>query len=38
MGTFYNGANCDIYISKGAGKKLLYDPETNIQDWGKQLI
>lgn len=25
MGTFYNGANCDIYIGKGAGKKLLDD-------------
>jgi phosphatidylserine/phosphatidylglycerophosphate/cardiolipin synthase-like enzyme len=25
MGTFYNGANCDIYIGKGAGKKLLED-------------
>lgn len=23
MGTFYNGANCDIYIGKSAGKKLL---------------
>ncbi|MDD7886839.1 phospholipase D-like domain-containing protein [Flavivirga sp. 57AJ16] len=22
---FYNGANCDIYIGKGAGKKLLND-------------
>lgn len=22
---FYNGANCDIYIGKGAGKKLLSD-------------
>lgn len=22
---FYNGAQCDIYIGKGAGKKLLYD-------------
>lgn len=22
---FYNGAKCDIYIGKGAGKKLLYD-------------
>lgn len=22
---FYNGAICDIYIGKGAGKKLLYD-------------
>ncbi len=22
---FYNGANCDIYIGKGAGKKLLAD-------------
>ncbi len=22
---FYNGANCDIYIGKGAGKKLLHD-------------
>ncbi len=22
---FYNGANCDIYIGKGAGKKLLID-------------
>ena len=22
---FYNGANCDIYIGKGAGKKLLTD-------------
>tara|TARA_R110002050_G_C8818893_1_gene504254 strand:- start:36 stop:803 length:768 start_codon:yes stop_codon:yes gene_type:complete len=25
MGMFYNGANCDIYIGKGAGKKLLND-------------
>lgn len=25
MGTFYNGADCDIYIGKGAGKKLLDD-------------
>lgn len=25
MGTFYNGANCDIYIGKGAGKMLLED-------------
>jgi phosphatidylserine/phosphatidylglycerophosphate/cardiolipin synthase-like enzyme len=25
MGTFHNSANCDIYIGKGAGKKLLYD-------------
>ena len=25
MGTFYNNANCDIYIGKGAGKKLLDD-------------
>ncbi|MCZ2394037.1 MAG: phospholipase D family protein [Chitinophagales bacterium] len=23
MSTYYNGANCDIYIGKGAGKKLL---------------
>jgi len=23
MGTFYNNANCDIYIGKSAGKKLL---------------
>lgn len=23
MGTFYNGANCDIYIGKGVGKKLF---------------
>jgi phosphatidylserine/phosphatidylglycerophosphate/cardiolipin synthase-like enzyme len=23
MGTFFNGANCDIYIGKGAGKMLL---------------
>ncbi len=22
---FYNGAKCDIYIGKGAGKKLLLD-------------
>ena len=22
---FYNGAKCDIYIGKGAGKKLLND-------------
>ncbi len=25
MGMFYNGAKCDIYIGKGAGKKLLND-------------
>jgi len=25
MGMFYNGAKCDIYIGKGAGKKLLTD-------------
>lgn len=25
MGMFYNGANCDIYIGKGAGKKLVTD-------------
>ena len=25
MGMFYNGAYCDIYIGKGAGKKLLSD-------------
>ena len=25
MGMFCNGINCDIYIGKGAGKKLLYD-------------
>lgn len=25
MGMFYNGANCDIYIGKGAGKKLKED-------------
>ncbi|MBS7231248.1 hypothetical protein KHA90_09440 [Flavobacterium psychroterrae] len=25
MGVFYNGANCDIYIGKGAGKKLLQE-------------
>ena len=25
MGMFFNGANCDIYIGKGAGKKLLED-------------
>ncbi|WP_313376660.1 phospholipase D-like domain-containing protein [Chishuiella sp.] len=25
MGTFFNGANCDIYVGKGAGKKLLDD-------------
>lgn len=25
MGTFYNNANCDIYIGQGAGKKLLDD-------------
>lgn len=25
MSMFYNGANCDIYIGKGAGKKLLND-------------
>jgi phosphatidylserine/phosphatidylglycerophosphate/cardiolipin synthase-like enzyme len=25
MAMFYNGANCDIYIGKGAGKKLLDD-------------
>ena len=25
MGMFYNGANCDIYIGKGAGKRLLND-------------
>ncbi|CAM4343715.1 phospholipase D-like domain-containing protein [Flavobacterium terrigena] len=25
MGTFINGVNCDIYIGKGAGKKLLDD-------------
>lgn len=25
MGMFYNGANCDIYIGKGAGKKLKDD-------------
>lgn len=25
MGMFYNGANCDIYIGRGAGKKLLND-------------
>lgn len=25
MGMYYNGANCDIYIGKGAGKKLLMD-------------
>lgn len=25
MGTFYNGANCDIYIGKSAGKKLMED-------------
>ena len=25
MGTFFNGAHCDIYIGKGAGKKLLED-------------
>lgn len=25
MGTFYNNANCDIYIGKGAGKKLMED-------------
>lgn len=23
MGTFFNGAKCDIYIGKGAGKKLM---------------
>lgn len=28
MGTFFNGANCDIYIGKGAGKKLLDDIST----------
>lgn len=27
MGMFFNGANCDIYIGKGAGKKLLNDIE-----------
>ena len=25
MRTFFNGANCDIYIGQGAGKKLLDD-------------
>lgn len=25
MGIYYNGANCDIYIGKGAGKKLIDD-------------
>jgi len=25
MGTYYNDARCDIYIGKGAGKKLLKD-------------
>lgn len=25
MGMFYNNANCDIYIGKGAGKKLMDD-------------
>jgi phosphatidylserine/phosphatidylglycerophosphate/cardiolipin synthase-like enzyme len=25
MGMFYNGVNCDFYIGKGAGKKLLND-------------
>ncbi|GET26140.1 phospholipase D-like domain-containing protein [Prolixibacter sp. NT017] len=25
MGMFYNGAQCDIYIGKGAGKKLMND-------------
>lgn len=25
MGTFFNGANCNIYIGKGAGKMLLDD-------------
>ncbi|MCK4653321.1 MAG: phospholipase D family protein [Candidatus Cloacimonetes bacterium] len=27
MGMYFNGANCDIYIGKGAGKKLLDDIE-----------
>mgnify|MGYP001076114329 FL=1 len=27
MGMFFNGAKCDIYIGKGAGKKLLHDIE-----------
>lgn len=25
MGMFFNGVNCDIYIGKGAGKKLKDD-------------
>lgn len=25
MGTYFNGANCDIYIGKGAGKMLIND-------------
>ncbi|ASW75736.1 hypothetical protein CJF12_16590 [Chryseobacterium piperi] len=28
MGTYFNGANCDIYIGTGAGKKLLDDIST----------
>lgn len=28
MGTYYNGANCDIYIGKGAGKKLIDEIST----------
>lgn len=27
MGMYFNGVNCDIYIGKGAGKKLLNDIE-----------
>jgi len=34
MGTYYNDAKCDIYIGKGAGKKLLkdiFDAKKNVK-------